>query len=162
MRERLEQSADPMTQPAVTPESFAESARYLAEHPSATSDDLLELGLMSSGALLVPERILCNPVDADRLDLVEEFRSNPLGPYSEELRQLLWHLRAQTPLGRYVLKRVGEGRWRVLHLIGIRRPRGELVPGPTQETLEDAEWAIFALRWRDHTGCTLPSSRAVE
>ena len=139
--------------------SFAECVRYLAENPSATSADLVELGLMPEEAQLGPERNLCDPVDADRLDLVDEFRCNPLGPHSEELRQLLWHVRAQTPAGRYVLKRVGKARWQVLHLMGKRRPRAELVPGPVHQSREDAEWAIFALRWRDLTGCVLPSER---
>jgi hypothetical protein len=141
-----------------SPASVGESARYLAEHPEATAIDLAELGL-SPDTLLAPERILCDLVDTDRLDLVEEFRRSPLGPHSEELTLLLWHLRAQVPLGRYVLECVGENRWRLLHLIGRRRPRGELVPGSERETIEDAEWAIFRLRWLDHGGCELPPER---
>lgn len=139
--------------------SIAAAARYLADNPDATAVDLDELGIMRN-SLLAPEAILTERVDPDRLDLVEEFRSCPCGPYGEELRQLLWNMRAQTPVGRYVLARTAPSGWRVLHLIGgRRRPRGELVPGPTLTTIEDAEWEIFRLRWRDHTGHDLPGVR---
>ena len=147
-----------MTEPAPSPASVAEAARYLTAHPEATAIQLSEHGLAAL-SVLAPERILCGPVDADRLDLVDEFRRNPLGPWSEELRQLLWHLRAQTPVGRYVLERAGESSWHAVHLVGTRRPRGELVPGPAYETLQDAEWGLFRLRWRDQTGCVLPATR---
>jgi hypothetical protein len=139
--------------------SIAESARYLAEHEEATAFDLEELGL-APNSLLAPELILQEPIDGDRLDLVEEFRVKPLGPHGEELRRLLWNLRAQTPAGRYVLSRMESGGWRALHLIGgRRRPRAEIVPEPEYESFEDAEWAIFRLRWRDHTGQALPVQR---
>lgn len=138
----------------------AAAAAYLAGHPQATSFDLDEQGLAAS-SLLAPEAVLTEPVDARRLDLVEEFRADPLGPHGDELTQLLWHLRAQTPTGRYVLARRDGGGWQVVHLIGGRRPRGELVPGPEHRTLEDAEWAVFRLRWRDHTGQELPAARQV-
>lgn len=138
--------------------SVARCSRYLGEHPDATAIDLADEGLAPQ-SLLAPERLLRNPVDPARMDLVAEFRRSPLGPHSEELVHLLWNLRAQTPNGRYVLERVGRDRWRALHLIGGRRPRREQVPEPPYETREDAEWAIFRLRWRDHTGIALPIGR---
>ena len=85
-----------MTQPSSSAASVAEAARYLAAHPEATAIELAEHG-PAALSMLAPEGVLSASVDADRLDLVDEFRRNPLGPWSEELRQLLWHLRAQTP-----------------------------------------------------------------
>lgn len=138
--------------------TLSEAAEYLAQHPDSTGFDLKELALVPN-ALDPPQELLRDSVDPDRVDLVEEFRASPLGPHSLELRHLLWNLRAQSPAGSYVLSRVAGGGWRVLHLMGMRRPRGEPVPGPVYETLEDAEWGIFTVRWRDHTGCVLPSER---
>ena len=147
-----------MTGLEMTPALFAEAATYLSEHAEATALTLEDLSMLPEAPAA---QILGSPIDSDRLDLVDEFRSNPLGPYSEELRVLLWHLRAQHPAGRYVLEPRGESRWRVLHLVGGMRPRVELVKGPLIESFEDAEWEIFRLRWRDHTGCVLPAMRSV-
>jgi hypothetical protein len=44
----------------------------------------------------------------------------------------------------------------------LDRVRGhalEYVEGAEFGSLEDAEWATFALRWRDHTGQVLPLRR---
>ncbi len=147
-----------MTGLEMTPALFAEAATYLSEHPEATALTLEDLGMVAEAPA---QQILASPIDSDRLDLVDEFRRKPLGPYSEELRVLLWHLRAQHPAGRYVLEQLGESHWRVLHLVGGTRPRVELVTGPLIESFEDAEWEIFRLRWRDHTGRVLPATRSV-
>jgi hypothetical protein len=112
---------------------------------------------MASGALLAPEQILSLPIPDHRLDLVEEFRAAPLGPFSDELRQLLWLLRAQTPHGRYALRRLEDERWQVIRLLGRRRPTRKTVA--VLETREDAEWAIFACRWNDQTGGALSLRR---
>jgi hypothetical protein len=141
-------------------ESFVRSFEFLVEHADATWFDLVEEGLIAEGALLAPEQILAFPVDASRTDLVAEFRRAPLGPHSAELRQLLWLLRCQTPGGRYVLVRSGDASYRVARLDAGRRPGWRLVDDAEYTSLEEAEWAVFALRWRDHTGERLPERPA--
>jgi hypothetical protein len=138
------------------PPDLAACYAFLAEHDGATWFDLIEQGLMSSGSLLEPEHVLASPVDPDCSDLVEEFRRSPLGPYSERLQLLLWRLRAQQPAGRYVLRQTNSSRWQVLRLAAERRPSWELIDTPELATIEECEWAVFALRWRDHTGQVLP------
>jgi hypothetical protein len=149
----------PAGDPAAAHAAFVRGARYLAEHPAATWVDLLNLGLMESEALLAPERILCFPVDDARQDLVSEFRRGPLGPHSPELSELLWILRSHTPSGRYVCREVPGGGWQVIRLGVECRPHWEPLPGADFQSREDAEWAMFALRWRDQTGQELPLHR---
>jgi len=133
---------------------------FLVDNEEATWFDLIDEGLMDRGSLLEPEHVLASPVDPSRSDLVDEFRKAPLGPYSSELQLLLWRLRAQVPAGRrYVLRQSASGRWQVAGLPLGRRPKWELLGGEEYDTREDCEWAIFALRWRDHTGELLPLRR---
>jgi hypothetical protein len=132
---------------------------FLVGNEDATWFDLIDRGLMDEGSLLEPEHVLASAVDATRSDLVDEFRKAPLGPYSGDLQLLAWRLRAQTPNGRrYVLRQSARG-WQIACLSGGRRPRSELVGDDEYETREECEWAIFALRWRDHTGQALPLRR---
>lgn len=136
------------------------SLAFLAEHEDATWFDLIEQGLMSEGSLLEPEHVLSAPVDPGRADLVEGFRRSPLGPFSHELQLLVWQLRAQAPKGRYALREIAAGRWQAVRLSPGRRPRWEAAAVEEFESEEDCEWALFALRWRDHTGQDIPLRRA--
>lgn len=134
----------------------------LERKPEATWFDLIDVGLLDSGSLIHPERVLPSSVDSNRLDLVDEFRRSPLGRHSAELEQLLWVLRSQCPNGRYVLTTDDQDppRYHVAKLDPVRGRALEYIEGAEFETLEDAEWATFALRWRDHTGQTMPLQRS--
>ena len=124
--------------------------RRTREYCAPMSGEEQEISLVER---MFPERQFRDAtVDASRHDLVEEFRRRPLGPYGAELQELLFVLRTQDRDGRYVLLvRSPRERW----AIGRARGRGaplEQVLDAEFDSLEAAEWAVFALRWRDHTG----------
>jgi len=91
-------------------------------------------------------------IDPAKRHLIEEFRARPRGPYGLELAQLSNRLRMGPAEGRHVLvctKRQKE--WVLARLPGGRGERIE----PTDRTFNDlneAEWEVFKLRWREHTG----------
>jgi hypothetical protein len=97
-------------------------------------------------------------VDPSRIDLAEEFRRNPYGRHSGELQRLINLFRSGPLAGKYVLIRKTRqlpARWQL----------GRLGPTPhapitlTEVEFDDyaaAEWAVFKLRWKDHTGQDLP------
>ena len=92
------------------------------------------------------------PVDPERTDLAREFRGNIRGPHSEELRYLLHRMRATPVRGKYVLIVVETFRkWRIGR-IGERNQPIEAVDDRIFDNLDEAEWAVFKLRWRDLTG----------
>lgn len=96
-------------------------------------------------------------VDPKRLDLAAEFMANPIGPHSAELQQILWLFRGAPPAGKHVLVCLEPYRkWTLAQMDG--RPGRPLKRHPTQvfRSLEDAERAVFRLRWKQHTGQTLP------
>jgi hypothetical protein len=142
---------------APSAEAFAKGLALLKSDPEATWMDLVERQVMPASALLSPEKVLSFTTDNARTDLVEQFRAAPLGPHGPELTVLLWTLRSATPNGRYVLGATDDGGWAVLRLVGGRRPRPETVR--TCARLEEAEWAVFALRWNDQTDGDLPLDR---
>jgi hypothetical protein len=82
-------------------------------------------------------------------DVVDEFRSNPIGHHSPNLPRVLNTLRGGPLAGKHVLvctKPFAE--WTLA-------PSGqaiELLPEHTFTSREEAEWAVFRLRWKAHTG----------
>ena len=97
-------------------------------------------------------------IDSKRLDLVEEFRANPLGVHSPELRKLLARMRWGQPEGRLVLIVLEPGKaWR---LSRIPKRRGDPMPFVDDRvftSLAEAEWHVFKLRWLEMTGVALPA-----
>ncbi len=92
-------------------------------------------------------------IDASRSDLVEEFRRNPVGCHSGDLRRLLNAMRTDPELPGYVLVCTQPHReWR----LAVRREgRGqpvELVPDVVFHDAVQAEWEVFRLRWQALTG----------
>ena len=92
---------------------------------------------------------------ADRLDLAREFRHNPYGVHSPELQAALDRLRLVNPDGKMILVCTKQNReWVVAELRGTplrAHMRNDLV----FDSLEDAEWAVFKLRWCHLTGGNL-------
>lgn len=93
---------------------------------------------------------------------VEEFRRTPIGHHSPNLMRLLNLLRfnpsgsqtvlvAQKPLVSWVLGQIPPGRVKPIH---IDRSR-------IFTNREDAEWAVFCVRWRQHTGIDITTPRNV-
>ena len=92
-------------------------------------------------------------IDPERLDLVEEFKAKPFGPYSHELERLLNRLRMGPVKDRHVLvctKRYAE--WVLGRLTGERGAAIRIFADQRFDSLARAEWEVFRLRWRAHTG----------
>src|ERR1700722_17254292 len=102
------------------------------------------------------------PVDASRLDLVEEFRRKPRGPNGDELQKLLHRMRwSGDPEadGRYVLVVVEPGRrWVLGRLPRLRGKPVELLSNQVFTSIAEAEWEVFKRRWEALTGQPLPQS----
>ena len=80
-------------------------------------------------------------IDPARVDLAEEFRRNPKGPYSAELMKVLHRMRWSGEGGRFVLITLDPGRrWMMGRLPDIN----------------EAEWDVFRIRWKAITGRELP------
>ena len=96
-------------------------------------------------------------IDPARLDLVEEFRRAPKGPYSSELQKIMHRMRWSGEGGRFALIPVDPGKTWMLALLPTKR--GEPVkqfPDRIFTSLSDAEWAVFKIRWEAITGVAIP------
>ena len=93
-------------------------------------------------------------IDPERRDLVEAFLENPSGPHSPELQRLVNALRFEKSMtGKYVAvetKRHEE--WTLAQLPAARYTPLILHHDQIFASLEDAERAIFRLRWEAATG----------
>ena len=88
----------------------------------------------------------------DRIELAREFRGNPYGVHSPELKAALDQLRLVHPNGKMILVCTKPGRqWTLAELRG-NPLRPHLREDMVFTSLEDAEWAIFKLRWPILTG----------
>ena len=92
-------------------------------------------------------------IDSGRVDLAREFIENPWGPHSAELQRILNVMRAAPVAGKHViLMSEPYRRWSVAHLTGVRGESAERIEGLSFDNPEDAERAVFRLRWEEHTG----------
>lgn len=95
-------------------------------------------------------------VDPSRTDLVEEFRRNPKGPHSDDLRRLLHRMRWSGVGGRYVLIVLEPGkRWMLGKLPGKRGAPIETMHNRIYDSVAKAEWDIFKIRWQALTGSSV-------
>ena len=91
-------------------------------------------------------------LSADRIELAREFRDHPYGVHSPELKAALDQLRLVHPNGKLILVCTRPGReWTLAELRG-EPLRAHLREDMMFTSLEDAEWAVFKLRWRILTG----------
>lgn len=89
---------------------------------------------------------------ADRV-YIDEFRQNPVGHHSPSLLRILNALRGGPLEGKYVLVCTKPFREYTLARHGGERGRPpELLPEHTFKNREEAEWAVFRLRWKEKTG----------
>lgn len=97
-------------------------------------------------------------LDPTRLDLAEEFRRNPYGRHSGDLQRILHLFRTGPFAGKYVLIR--ESRiWPLkvkLACFGQTPHEPVTYTGDEFTSYAEAEWAVFKLRWKAHTGQDLP------
>ncbi len=90
--------------------------------------------------------------DPTRLDLAREYRARPFGVHSPDLQYLLNLMRTSDVGGRYVLLMT---RPHVQWTLARMPACGLGAPQPTNTTfdsLEEAEWAVFRLRWEALAG----------
>lgn len=90
--------------------------------------------------------------DAD-LPYAAEFKAQPVGFHSPGLQRVLNVLRGGPKAGKYVLVvRKPFERWVLGRLPAARGAPVEILDGQEFTGLEVAEWAVFKLRWKAHTG----------
>ena len=95
-------------------------------------------------------------IDPGRVDLAREFNRNPWGPHSDELQRILNVMRAAPVAGKHVILMSGPyRRWSVVRLTGVRGEAPERIEGLSFDNPEDAERAVFKLRWEAQTGQAL-------
>ena len=95
-------------------------------------------------------------VDPDALHLVQEFKAKPVGKHSAELQKLLNLFRGEAQTGKYVLVCTEpHKRWVLGQLTGVRGESVKLTNHVFHD-LATAEWHVFKLRWKKHTGRDLP------
>jgi hypothetical protein len=95
-------------------------------------------------------------IDPTRLDLAEEFKRKPYGRHSAELQRVLNRMRTEPFEGHYVLTRDGQFGPYKLCRFG-RTPADPLdFTGDVFQSVREAEWAVFKLRWLRLTGLELP------
>ena len=84
---------------------------------------------------------------------VAELRERPLGKRSPELQRILNTLRGGPLAGKYVLICTRPFReWRLARHPGEPGKPLVLIDHPPFGSREAAEWAVFKLRWKEHTG----------
>lgn len=90
-------------------------------------------------------------IDPARTDLAREFRDNPFGPHSPELRRLLLILRNGSARSKKVIATYGDG----YCLAQVGPKRGDPIKFLSDRTFSnyrDAVWAVFQARWEQATG----------
>jgi hypothetical protein len=105
----------------------------------------------------MPGRQRMISVNPKRLDLAAEFMANPIGAHSAELQQILWLFRGALPEDKHVLVCLEPyRRWMLAQMDGRPGKKLKLHPKKIFRSLEDAERAVFRLRWKHYTGQSLP------
>ena len=96
-------------------------------------------------------------VDPKRRDLIEAFLANPGGPHSPELQRMVNELRFdKTMKDKYVVVCTKpHEEWTLAQLPGQRGKPIRLHKERVFTSLDDAERAIFKLRWLARTGESL-------
>lgn len=94
----------------------------------------------------------------DVASLAQEFRRQPHGRHSAELQRILHRMRSEPFAGHFVL--VQETRAQPYRLAQLGQTPTDPIhyTGDTFATIEDAEWAVFKLRWRRLFGIDLPAA----
>ena len=96
--------------------------------------------------------------DPGRRDLAREFRDRPFGEHSPDLQYLLNLMRSTAPGGWHVLVMTRpHAQWTLARMVEQPdgRPALPLLTNTTFDSLEEAEWAVFKLRWEALAGAPL-------
>ena len=91
------------------------------------------------------------------LALAREFMAAPAGHHSPNLQRLLRVMRGGPVEGKYALLVTKPGRkWTLIQLSGARDVPPAVFADCVFDDLDEAERAVFRLRWKQHTGHELP------
>jgi branched-chain amino acid transport system permease protein len=99
---------------------------------------------------------MAHPITPDPA-LAAEFRQTPLGHHSPQLQRLLRIFRTLPVPGKHALLRVDHARAWVL--VEFNGAKGEPLTVHRDRVFTDwneAEWAVFQLRWKQYFGVDLP------
>jgi len=100
------------------------------------------------------------PIDPTRKDLVEEFRHQPVGHHSGDLRRMLNTMRTHPDLPPYILVCTKAQReWRLATKVPGRHTKVELLEHRPFHDPLDAEWEVFRMRWKTLFGEELSHER---
>ena len=92
-------------------------------------------------------------VNHNKKHLAEEFMQDPLGPHSPELQRVLMVFRGGPVEGKHVLVCTKPYReWTLAQVTGVRGKPVKMLRDQVFTSLEDAERAVFRMRWKKHTG----------
>ncbi len=92
-------------------------------------------------------------IDPARMDLVEEFRNSPDGPYSPELTLLINRLRIMPMADRHILVCTKRSReWVLAKMPTVRGAKMELFEDQVFDSYDKAVWEVFKRRWQTVTG----------
>lgn len=92
-------------------------------------------------------------IDPSRTDLAKEFKANPIGHHSPDLQRLLNLFRGGPPKGKFILVCTKpHEEWVLGQLAGVRGEPVKMIRDKVFTRIEDAEWEVFRLRWKEHTG----------
>ena len=91
------------------------------------------------------------------MDLVEEFDLQPVGLHSPRLQRVLNQLRGESVAGKFVLVTLEpHKKWALAQLPKKKGEPVRILKDQIFKNLDEAERAIFRLRWKKHTGKDLP------
>jgi hypothetical protein len=92
-------------------------------------------------------------IDPSRTDLAYEFRDNPDGPYSAELKLVINRLRVMPMADRHVLVCIERGRrWMLARIPPARGGPIERYQDQVFSDYDEAVWEVFKRRWKTVTG----------
>ena len=93
-------------------------------------------------------------IDSERdLGLAREFMGAPAGHHSPNLQRLLRAMRGGPVKGKHALLTTKPGReWTLIRLSGARDVPPTVFEDCVFDDLDEAERAVFRLRWKQHTG----------
>ena len=95
-------------------------------------------------------------IDSGDLRLAKEFQANPVGHHSPDLQRLLRVMRSEPVAGKYALLCTKPNReWVLIQLSGKKGTPFTVHEDKRFKTLAEAEWEVFKLRWKKHSGCDL-------
>lgn len=89
--------------------------------------------------------------------VAQEFRDNTFGYHSPDLQRVLALFRGQDMAEKYVLICLEpHAKWMLGQLSGVRGQKIKTFDNAVFSSLEEAEWHVFRLRWKQHFGEDLP------